>query len=107
VEGKELLRRLAAVFSEEATYFNGDSKGCAVGVGFRFRNDKMETLDIRCCMMKGNIIMVMKDAAGKTLVEKDCRGFRNDKDAKVRTIAAELFPDDKEIQKFKPKRPSP
>ncbi len=99
----DLLARALAVFNADATYFSSDSKGCDVGVGFRFRTASGAVLNVRCCMSKGNVLAEVLDASGAVVTKRDLRGFRDDKAAPLRALAAALFPEDAEIQKRAPK----
>ena len=100
---KEVAARLVNALSAESTYFNQDSKGTSTGVGYRLWTNKKECVELSCCLAKGNIWMVVKDANGKVLASGDKRGFRNEPDSPMRLIAAELFPEDKDVQANKPK----
>ncbi len=99
----DLLARTLTVFSTDATYFSSDSKGCDVGVGFRFTATAGNVLNVRCCMTKGNVLAEVLGASGAVVTKRDLRGFREDKAAPIRILAAALFPDDAEIQKRAPK----
>ncbi|GDY20987.1 hypothetical protein LBMAG56_23330 [Verrucomicrobiota bacterium] len=99
----DLLARALAVFSADATYFSSDSKGCDVGVGFRFRTASGSVLNVRCCMNKGNVLAEVLDAFGAVVTKRDLRGFRDDRAAPMRALAAALFPEDAEIQRRAPK----
>lgn len=101
--GKDALARLAAALLSEDTYFRADSKGTTVGVGYRLRTGRGETVEVSCCLAKGNVWIVVKDADGKVVAQGDRRGFRDDRSSPMRIIAAELFPDDADVQKHKPK----
>ena len=99
----DLLARTLAVFNADATYFSSDSKGCDVGIGFRFRTASGAVLNVRCCMQKGNVLAEVLDASGAVVIRRDLRGFRDDQAAPMRALAAALFPEDAEIQKRAPK----
>ena len=99
----DLLARALTAFGADRTYFSSDSKGCAVGVGFRFRTATGAAVLLRCCVQKGNIVGELLDPAGAVVTRRDLRGFREDKAALVRALAAELFPGDAQIQKYAPK----
>jgi len=99
----DLLARALAVFNADATYFSSDSKGCDVGVGFRFQTASGAVLNVRCCMSKGNVLAEVLDASGAFVTRRDLRGFRDDQAAPMRALAAALFPEDAEIQKRAPK----
>ena len=99
---KEQTARLVALLLADDTYFCGDSKGTATGVAFRAKAKDGATIEVSACVSKGNMQIVVTDAAGKVLKSGDVRGFRDDKAAPMRALASELFPDDKEVQKYKP-----
>lgn len=101
---KDFSSRLARALLADGTYFRSDSKGTSAGVGYRLWTNKKECIEISCCVSKGNVWLVVKDADGK-LVKGQSRplgGFRDDRDSPMRALAAEAFPDDKDVQKYKP-----
>ena len=100
--GRETLSRLVAALLSDDTYFRQDSKGTKAGVGYRIRTDRGETVEVSCCLYKGNVWMVVKDAEGKVLAKGDRKGFRNHPESPMRAIAVELFPDDEELLKYGP-----
>lgn len=95
---KDTMARLVAALLSEDTYFRADSKGTKTAVGYRIWTDKKECVEVSCCLVKGNICIVVKDVDGKVIVHGDRRGFRDDRASPMRFIAAELFPDDKDVQ---------
>lgn len=109
-EGKALTaeqtERLRAVLLNPDTYLKGDSKGTTAAVGYRCKVKDGGTVEVSGCLSKGNVQIVVRDAAGKVVKQGDARGFRDDKAAPFRALAAELFPDDADVQKYKPK-PAP
>ena len=110
---KDFAAKLTAALLADDTYFKNDSKGTGKGtaVGFRGKTTAGGIVEVSCCLEKGNTHLRVVDAAGKVLISGDVRGFRNAEEAPLRILAAEAFPDDPVIQKFKPKpvaeRPPP
>lgn len=105
----EQTERLRAALLNPDTYLRGDSKGTTAAVGFRCKVKDGGTVEVSGCVSKGNVQVVVRDAAGKVIKQGDVRGFRDDKSAPFRALAAELFPDDADIQKYKPaaEKPAP
>ncbi|HEX8915215.1 MAG TPA: hypothetical protein VF796_22880 [Humisphaera sp.] len=100
---KEAFERLRTALLSDDAYFRADSKGTKTGVGYRLRTPAGETVEVSYCVAKGNVWVVTKDASGKVLAKGDRRGFRDDKASPLRTIAAELFPADADVQAYRPK----
>ncbi len=100
---KEFAAKLTAALLAEETYFKSDSKGTSTGVAFRGKVKDGGTVEVSFCVSKGNVFLRVLDPSGKVLKSGDCRGFRDDKQAPLRALAAEAFPDDADVQKFKPK----
>lgn len=90
----ELLQSLLA----DDTYFRASSLGTTkAAVGYRIWTDRKECLEFSCCLNKGNLRLTLKDPSGNVTLDRGIGGFRDDKASKMRTIAAALFPDDKDI----------
>jgi len=102
---KDFAAKLTAALFADDTYFKNDSKGTGknTAVAFRAKTAKGEIVEVSCCLEKGNTHLRIVDAAGKVLKSGDVRGCRNAEAAPLRILAAEVFPDDPIIQKFKPK----
>jgi len=102
---KEYAAKLTAALLADDTYFKADSKGTGKGtaVGFRGKTADGSIVEVSCCLEKGNTHLRVLDSTGKALISGDVRGCRNAEAAPLRIIAAEVFPDDPLIQKFKPK----
>lgn len=100
---KEFAPKVIAALLAEDTYFKADSKGTATGVAFRAMTPDGGVVEVSFCVSKGNLFLLVKDASGKVLKSGDCRGFRDDPRAPMRLLAAEAFPDDPTVQKYKPK----
>ncbi|MFO0824550.1 MAG: hypothetical protein U0792_15770 [Gemmataceae bacterium] len=102
---KEFAAKLSAALLADNTYWKGDSKGTGKNTGIAFRAKVKDggTVEVSFCLQKGNVFLRVLDANGKVLKYGDCRGFRDDKQAPLRELAAEAFPDDADVQKFKPK----
>lgn len=94
-------RILAALFADD-TYFKSDSKGTTTGVAYRLKSPE-GTVEVSYCLQKGNVWIVAKNAAGKVIHQGDKRGFRDDVNSPMRQIAAELYVQDADVQKWKPK----
>lgn len=102
----EQVTRLTSVLLADETYFRNDSKGTTAAVAFRARAKDGANVEVSGCLAKGNVQIVVTDATGQVLKKGDVRGFRDDKASPFRALAAELFPDDPDVQKYKPtKRP--
>ena len=104
--GQEALsQRIAALLADD-TYLKSDSKGTTknAGIGFRGKTKDGSIVEVSYCLVKGNVFLRVVDSTGKVLKYGDCRGFRDDKQAPLRSLAAEAFPDDAEVQKHKPKQ---
>jgi len=98
--------RLAQALLADDTYFRGDSKGTGkAAVGFRLWTSRKERFEFSCCLARGNVWIAVKDADGKVIAQGDRRGFRDDRASPLRTIAAELFPENEEVQMQRPKTP--
>jgi len=102
VDPATAARLIAALYSDD-TYFREDSKGTTTGIGHRIWTDKKECVEVSCCLAKGNVWIVVKDAEGKVIAKGDRRGFRDDPASPMRGIAADLFPNDKEVHLLKPR----
>ncbi len=103
VVDRATANKLVAALLADDTYFRGDSKGTKTGVGYRIWTDKKECVEVSCCLTKGNVWIVVKDADGKVVAKGDRRGFRDDPASPMRAIAAEIFPNDGDVQKLRPK----
>ncbi|MBA4187140.1 MAG: hypothetical protein C0467_03895 [Planctomycetaceae bacterium] len=104
---KAFASKLADTLLYEGTYFKGDSKGTGMNTGVAFRGKTKDggVVEVSFCVSKGNVFIRVLDPTGKLIKYGDCRGFRDDKLAPLRALAAEAFPDETEIQKYKPKPP--
>ncbi|MEI6234791.1 MAG: hypothetical protein WCT04_17190 [Planctomycetota bacterium] len=102
VMSKDFLERLKATLLAENTYFKSDSKGTVTGVGYRLTLPS-GVVEISCCLKKGNVWIVTKNAEGTVLTKGDRRGFRDDTSSPMRILAAEALPEDADVQKCKPK----
>jgi len=102
---KEFAPKLIAALLADDTYLKSDSKGTTknAGIGFRGKTKDGSIVEVSYCLVKGNVFLRVVDSTGKVLKYGDCRGFRDDKQAPLRSLAAEAFPDDAEVQKHKPK----
>jgi gluconolactonase len=102
---KDFAAKLTAALLADDTYWKSDSKGTGknTGVAFRGKSKDGGVVEVSFCLEKGNVFLRVLDPSGKVIKYGDCRGFREDKQAPLRALAAEAFPDDPEIQKFKPK----
>lgn len=102
---KEFAAKLSAALLSDQTYWKGDSKGTGKNTGIAFRGKSKDggVVEVSFCLQKGNVFLRVLDPSGKVVKYGDCRGFREDKQAPLRALAAEAFPDDAEVQKFKPK----
>lgn len=91
---KEFAPKLITALLADETYFNGDSKGTSKDSGRAFRAKTRDgaVVEVSFCLMKGNVYLCVKDAAGKVIKYGDCRGFRNEPKALIRALAAEAFP---------------
>lgn len=101
---KEFAAKLTAALLADNTYLKSDSKGTGknTGVAFRAKTAGGGVVEVSFCLQKGNVHLRVADAKGDVLKAGDCRGFRDDPQAPLRALAAEAFPDDADVQKFKP-----
>jgi len=97
-----MYKVIAAMLSEN-TYTMQDSKGTAVGVGYRIKLKEGGRVELSCCLSKGNVQIAAFDASGKVIKKGDARGFREDKTHPLRFLSLEAFPDDEDIKKATPK----
>ena len=105
VDKERAAELLAALFADD-TYFRASSLGTSnAAVGYRLWTDKKECLEASCCLKKGHLQFTLKDAEGKKVLDRGIGGFRDDKGSPMRTIAAALFPNDKDIASALPKKP--
>ncbi|WP_439629359.1 SMP-30/gluconolactonase/LRE family protein [Gemmata sp.] len=95
--------RLIAALCSDDTYFREDSKGTMIGIGYRIWTDTKECVEVSCCVAKGNVWIVVKDAEGKVIAQGDRRGFRDDSASPMRVIAADVFPNDKDVNLRRPR----
>lgn len=94
----EFRDQLIASLMLESTYSNGSSKGTQVGVAYRLTAKDGSRVEISCCLVKGDFGFVVFDAQGKVLKKGSFGGIRNAPKHPFRELAAQVFPDDTDIQ---------
>jgi len=103
---KEQFNDLLKALNADDTHFRASSLGTTnAAVGYRLWTDREECLEASCCLKKGNLRFTLKDAEGKKVLDRGIGGFRDDKASPMRTIAAAIFPNDKDIVGAAPKKP--
>jgi hypothetical protein len=100
-----MYKVIAAILSEN-TYTKQDSKGTAVGMGYRITLKEGGRVELSCCLSKGNVQIAAFDASGKVIKKGDARGFREDKSHPLRFLSREAFPEDDDIKQATPKPPA-